>query len=225
MTAWKFILYILIIATIGFILFIGYWFYVFNQSGLLDSSSKAELIENYRKHTEEITDLKTYFNSIVPDSYSVYIEFNDDNKIDLWVHKLYQKNTFGGRAALFQQWNINPYQYQEEPPNEFDTSEYAPLTKSLEMVKQRLHWNDATFKKIKAMLDNAHCISISSGEPAEIGFARSGMGNYSYAVFENAIPDSLKANFNDSCTYLLYNDKLALVYGGGAIGSQCFPDE
>jgi len=49
------------------------------------------------------------------------------------------------------------------------------------------------------------------------------MGMYSYNVFDKTIADSLKNHYNDSCTYILYNDKLVLEYGGGAIGSQCFP--
>ncbi len=34
--------------------------------------------------------------------------------------------------------------------------------------------------------------------------------------------NKLKKNYNDSCTYILLNNKLVLEYGRGAIGSQCF---
>jgi len=93
----------------------------------------------------------------------------------------------------------------------------------LEFVRQKLKWDDNTFIKIKKLLDNANCISISSGEPASIGFAKIGMGKYGYVLFENSIPDSLKTQYNDSCYYILYNDKVVLSYGGGVIGPQCFP--
>jgi hypothetical protein len=49
------------------------------------------------------------------------------------------------------------------------------------------------------------------------------MGKYYYNIFDRPIPDSLKAEYNDSCTYILYNDKVVLEYGGGAVGPQCFP--
>lgn len=32
------------------------------------------------------------------------------------------------------------------------------------------------------LLDSANCISITNGEPSEIGFARSGMGEYEYLI-------------------------------------------
>ena len=215
----------LITISIGFLLYFGYWFVIFTSSGLLSTSSKQELIENYKINEKEILELKSFFNSIVPKGYSVYIEFSNSKKIDLWVYETNKKNTAGGNVALFQQWNINPYYYKEEAPTAFDSIEYAPKTKSLELVKQTLKWSDNTFKKIKEMLDNAKCISVSSGEPSEIGFARSGMGKYSYVIFDISIPESLKATYNDSCIYILYNNNVALEYGGGAVGSQCFPDK
>lgn len=72
-------------------------------------------------------------------------------------------------------------------------------------------------------LDKANCIEIENGEPTTIGWQRSGMGMYSYVLFEKPIADSLKKQYNDSCTYILYNDRLVLEYGGGAFGPQCFP--
>lgn len=225
MTFWKIIKWTFITIGLGILLFIGYWFCIFYSLGLLDSSSKQELIDNHKKNEKEILELKYYFNSIVPKDYSVYIEFKSKREIDLWVYELDKKNSSRGSIALFQQWNINPYNYDEQPKTHYDSTEYSPETKSLELVKQKLKWTDITFDKIKAMLDKANCISVSSGEPTEVGFARSGMGKYSYAIFSDSIADSLKSDYNDSCTHILYNDKVVLEYGGGAIGSQCFPDK
>jgi len=190
------------------------------------SSSKQELIENFKAKETEILELKSFFNSIVPDDYSVYIEFENDKKVDLWVFENEIKNLYGNGVCMFQQWNINPYKYKEEMPIVYDSTQfYTPRTKSLELVKLKLKWNDDTFREIKRLLDSANCISISSGEPASIGFARSGMGKYGYVLFENSIPDSLKNQYNDSCSYILYNDRVVLSYGGGVFGAQCFPDK
>lgn len=67
----------------GILLFIAYWFVIFYRSGLSTSSSKQELIDNYRTNQKEILALKSYFNSIMPKEYSVYIEFSGSNQIDL----------------------------------------------------------------------------------------------------------------------------------------------
>jgi len=205
------------------VLFIGYWIVLFYNSGLLQSSSKQELIGNYNKKEKQILELKSYFNSIVPNGYTVYIEFESKRSIDFSVYEIGKRTSQHGNFGLFQQWDINPYDYEESPNR--DTSEYSPETNSLKLVKQRLSWNDDTFRTIKEKLDNANCISISNGEPTEVGFARSGMGKYSYTIFTNSVPDSLKNQYNDSCTYILYSNRVALEYGGGAIGSQCFPDK
>jgi hypothetical protein len=186
--------------------------------------SKKDLIENLTTNGEEIRELKSFFNSIVPKEYSVYIEFENNEKIDLWVYDVVNKNRAGGDVVLFQQWRINPYDYKEELPTRYDSIEYAPKTKNLEIVKQKLQWTDDTFREIKTMLDKANCISVKSGDPAEIGFARRGLGEYSYLIFDKPIPDNLKTEYNDGYTNILYNDTVVLVWGAGVLGLQHFPD-
>ena len=230
MTIRKVIKWTLISIGIGLVLlpFLSYLLLVVSFSKFFpnESSSKQELIDNFIMKEKEILELKSYFNSIVPDEYSVYIEFKGSEEIDLWVFETSIENFYRKKVPLFQQWNINPYNYKEKTPITYDSTQYyVPRTESLVLVKQKLKWTDNTFKEIKKVMDNANCISISSGDPAEIGYARSGMGKYSYAIFDKSIPDSLKINYNDSCTYILYNDKVALVYGGGVLGPQCFPDK
>jgi hypothetical protein len=93
----------------------------------------------------------------------------------------------------------------------------------VDSVIRTIGWTQQTLKELKQKLDKANCIQIESGEPTKIGWQRSVMGMYFYNVFDKPIQDSLKSRYNDSCTYILYNDKLVLEYGGGAVGSQCFP--
>jgi len=135
---------------------------VFTSCGSSNLPNKKDLINNYEMKEKEIIELKSFFNSIVPEEYSVYIEFENSKKIDLWVFETNKKNSSGRSVILFQQWNINPYNYKEEVPITYDSTEYyLPRTKSLTLVKQKLRWNDDTFRKIKEMLDHANCISIS----------------------------------------------------------------
>jgi len=216
-----------------FLLYLGYFIIIHTVLSLFLNSmfpstgtNKQALIENFTKKEKEILELKSFFNSIVPKEYSVYIEFKNNEKIDLGVFDTYIKNSYGAGVTLFQQWNINPYNYKEEMPITYDSTEYyTSRTKSLNLVKQKLKWTDSTFSKIKKMLDNANCISISSGEPAAIGFARKGMGKYSYLIYDNAISDSLKAEYNKNNSCVPYNDKVILTFGGGAFTSDTFPDK
>lgn len=204
------------ILTVGILLFTAYW--------LFSGSSKQELIDNYTKKEKEIFKLRNYFNSIVPSGFHVYIEFRNNKKIDFLVYEGAMSLT-SSNYGLFEQWDINPYEYKEQPMTHNDSSEYSPKTKSLNLVKQKLGWSDATFQTIKSMLDKANCISVSNGDPTQIGFARSGMGKYSYQVFNKPLSDSLKKEYNDSCTYIFYSRNVVLEYGGGARGAQCFPDK
>jgi hypothetical protein len=211
----------LIILTFLFILFGGCWHIIlFDLAVGFKRSSKEKLIDNYKKKENEIFELKAFFNSVVPQGYNVHIEFKNENRIDLFVGVI--ENAPLKNYMLFEQWNINPYDYNVKPKR--DTSEYSPRTNSLDLVKQKLNWTDDTFKEIKKKIDQANCISIDNREPAEVGFARSGMGEYSYVIFNNSIADSLRTEYNDSCNYILYNNKVALEYGGGAFGPDCFPD-
>jgi hypothetical protein len=98
-------------------------------------------------------------------------------------------------------------------------------SRKVDSLLWKLNWTDQTLKTLKEKLDAANCISVESGEPCKIGFQRSGMGKYYYNLFEKPIPDSEKRRYNDSCTYILYNDNVVLEYGGGAIGLQCFPKQ
>ncbi|GBD91469.1 hypothetical protein BMS3Abin04_02201 [bacterium BMS3Abin04] len=167
-------------------------------------SSKKELIENFDKNKDSIFKLQTEFSKLVPDSLIVFIEFNPKNiivnteeSIDL---KIYGK-------SITQEWNL-----------EYDSDVLNEMIKSL-------GWNSDTLQKIKTLLDNANCISIENGETTTIGFARSGMGKYSYKIFKTDLTDEQKSKYNDSCMYFFYKDNIVLEYGGGAIGPQCFPDE
>jgi len=100
----------------------------------------------------------------------------------------------------------------------------ASSTKLDSMIKQ-LNWNGATLQRIKQSLAAAHCVSIENGDITIIGFARSGIGKYFYRLFKKDLtPDEIK-HYNNGCTYIFYKKNIVLEYGGGAIGSQCFPDE
>lgn len=99
-----------------------------------------------------------------------------------------------------------------------------PNEGKLKKMIASIGWNKVTLAGIKKMLADAHCISIENGKATKIGFARSGLGLYSYLLFDKPLGDVQKQNYNDGCQYIYYNQSIVLEYDGGAAGSQCFPD-
>ena len=195
----KTVKWILIVVVGGLILFFCYIYYIFSVFSFDDGKyySKQDLKENYNQKTQQIAELKTYINKITPANKSVDIEF-DGNK----------------RLAIFHVIDNGTYD---------SNWDLKVNSKKVDTLLSKLGWTQQTLITLKERLDAANCISVKNGEPCNIGFQRSGMGKYYYNLFDKPIPDSLRKNYNDSCTYILYNDTLLLEYGGGAVGPQCFP--
>lgn len=177
----------------------------------MPKSSKKELIQNVDTNYNNIAALKAFFNKIIPPEYSIYIELkpaekvlNLDESIDFWVSK---KNNSGQYESIFQQWNV-----------ELKSAKLDSLLRLTPLTRNHL-------QELKAYLDKANCISISNRDICEIGYARSGMGKYSYLVFDMPLTANEKKQYNNGCTYIFYKDNIVLEYGGGAVGTQCFPDK
>ena len=176
----------------------------------MPQSSKKELIQNIDTNYSQVAALKDYFKKIVPSDYAIYIEFQPPNKIlkqdesiDLWVFK---KNNSDQYDVIFQEWNV-----------ELKSAKLDSLLRLTPLTRHNL-------QELKAYLDKANCISISNRDVCEIGYARSGMGKYSYLIFDKPLNDEEKKQYNNGCSYIFYKDNIVLEYGGGAVGSQCFPD-
>ncbi|MGB0391858.1 MAG: hypothetical protein ACPGD5_09820 [Salibacteraceae bacterium] len=196
----KIIIGISIVLGLGLVAFIGWLVMLISAFGGFDKDySITDLKENFEENKTEIYELKKYYSEIVPDDYFVEIEFENDNKLGRFGIKDYNSN-----GPMFLEWDLEIN------------------TERMDSVLKPIGWTRDTLKTLKDKLDNADCIQIESGEPTKIGFKRSGMGMYSFNVFDKPIPDNLIEQYNDSCTYILVSKRLALEYGGGGIGSQCF---
>lgn len=86
-----------------------------------------------------------------------------------------------------------------------------------------VHWNAKTLTQIKKLLQKANCISIENGKITEIGFGRSGLGKYSYRIFDHELSSEEAKDYTDGCNNIFYKRNIVLEYRGGAIGPQCFP--
>ncbi len=177
------------------------------DSGNGKSYSKADLINNYQSKQSELYQLKDFYNNIVPIDKVVEIEFASDKEIARLAVTNLISTSKNYEEQYFCDWNLK---IQSD---------------KVDSILSNLGWTQTTLSNVKSHLDKANSIGIVSGEPVDIWFQRSGMGMYSYRLFSQPIPDSLKLKFNDGCSHILLNDKVILKYGSGAVGSDCFPKE
>ena len=202
----KFLKWTLVVTVAGLILFVVIDYYVGSSFGFDDGNfySKQDLIDNYNNNQSSINQLKDFYNKLVPADKIVEIEFKDNKVIDrLAVTNLASKSK-NYSDQYFCEWDLKVNSLK------------------VDSIITSLGWTKGTLTEIKSLLDKSNCISVKNGEPAVIGFKRSGLGMYLYDLFSNSIPDSLRSRYNDSCTHIIYSDKIALEYGGGAVGPQCF---
>ncbi|AFU68152.1 hypothetical protein P700755_001214 [Psychroflexus torquis ATCC 700755] len=176
----------------------------------LPKSSKSELIGNLEKNEQKLVSLPSRFSHLISDSLIVSIEFVLESHIltmpaaiDL---KIYKKTTDGKSKLISKGRNL----------------EYG--SDSLNEKLKILNWKNSTLLKVKTMLEEVNCISIENSEITIIGFARSGLGQYSYALYKEKSEEYMKREFEQGCNYIHFKDNIALNYKGGAIGPICFPD-
>ncbi len=172
--------------------------------------SKNDIIENITNNFKNIEILKDGFKKLVPENTNVSVEFNPkgvlvntNESIDIRVSKLEN----GSFITVYQEWRL-----ENDAP-------------ALQQILEYLKWNHQTLIQLKELLKSAKCISIANGEMITIGFARSGMGKYSFNLFDHNLTKEEINEYNDGCTYIFYKDNIVLEYGGGAVGPQCFPKD
>lgn len=179
----------------------------------LPRSSKQELIKNYEDKEVEITNLKIEYQKYVPENHIIDIEFEPESKIlnipeqltiKIYKTSINEETKEKSREVVSQNWNLKP-----------NSDELKRITESI-------NWTNRTLNEIKKLLIKANCISIKNGKITTIGFARSGMGKYSYKLFDkNLTADQLEV-YDNNCEYIYYKENIVLEYGGGAVGPQCF---
>ncbi|WP_296151450.1 hypothetical protein, partial [uncultured Flavobacterium sp.] len=166
----------------------------------MPESSKKQLITNFENKKNEIENLKKEYSKLVPKNHLVEIEFESESKIlnvpEQIKIKIYKNNSNTEKSKdkslvqrndnlelVSQNWNIKPN------------------SKELNEILKTLNWTNQTLTQIKTLLKEANCISIENGKITTIGFARSGMGLYSYKIFETILNSKQKTEYNNGCEY------------------------
>lgn len=197
--------FLIALCAVGGLFLIGFIIMVLiigSAFGSFDKSySVSELKNEYYSKEVEIKELVYYYNTIKPRNCSVDIEFKNDKILE----RLTIISKDSSKEVIYQEWDVNANVLQTEK------------------FKNLVGWDEHQIKGLKNKLDQADCISIKEGEPLKIGFKRSGMGIFSFNIFQEAKTN--RDEYNNDCEYILVNRYLALQYGGGVIGPQCFPDK
>ena len=196
----KTLLKILLILFITLILFIGglYLFLHIAFDGIFTGPTyhKEDLIENYELRKNSILDVKAFINSSIKPNTYVDIEFEN------------------GNLAIFHVRSNGNY----------DTNWDLKInSKKTDSILSVIGWKKNDLEILEKKLSNANCISIASGNPTTVGWQRSGMGKYYYNIYEENLSDSLINILKNNCSHIFYKENIVLEYGGGAIGSDCFP--
>lgn len=164
-----------------------------------------ELVTAYNRKSREIDQVIRYFRQITPRNKYVEIEFKNDDELDRLSIAPNDTTQGADQAVEFQDWNL-------------------PVTShKADSVIATLGWKASTLSMLKEKLDQADCISIANTYPVILGFKRSGLGLYSFDVYDANDTAGAGKKLNDSCTHIYINNRLVLEYGGGAVGPQCFP--
>lgn len=182
---------------------LGFGLYIWSVIGGFDKSySSEEVVSAYEQKQKQIAELINYFNSIVPSGKTVEIEFANDDQLYRFGFAPRDTNNIG----WFLDWNI---------PIDSDR---------VDSINRVLGWNLETLRTLKSKLDEAECIQIKSGYPVQVGYKRSSAHMYFFDVFDPPLTNDLFAKYNDRCQYILVNQRLAVEFGSGVLGSQCWPE-
>jgi hypothetical protein len=201
-------------------------------------SSKKKLIENIDTNFDRIERLKSEYARLVPANFKVRIAFSpadplvrspESIRMDVELHKgdrvYYYNSARVGLDTLH--WQLTPEEKKQMARDSLLARRMRWRSTPMDSLLDLLAWNEKTLSTVKLLLRDAHCLSIengSPGEPATIVFSPSGVGVYSYKIFDCDLTPAQIKGYNDGCRDIYYKKNLVLEYTVGAIGSPCFPD-
>lgn len=163
----------------------------------------SEMVESFEEHRGEIHELIRYFRSITPEGKHVEIEFTSDDELNL----------FGFSPTC------------DSSEQRFWASDVMTDSPKMDPAMTCLGWTTQKMALLKEKLDAADCIQIENmTDGTRLGFKRSGMHMYFFEVFDEPRTDSAIAEIEHWGARLFACDTLAVLWLGGAIGAQTWPE-
>ena len=158
-----------------------------------------EIMETYYEaHKADLDSLSRYANSILDDSCSFELEFEN------------------GKVAIFHAWK-----------NGEGSSNWDVEKSKVKELCDYVGIDKREFRGLKKRLDGLGCISVAASsttsEPVEIGFRRVMMSGYSFLVYPDSMGNEKYEEYYDSEMYIPYNGRVVFVYGSPAFGDLNFP--
>lgn len=190
---------LLTILSIGIIAFVAISIWAINIFGGFDKTYKGEELTSYYSENQiQISELINHFDSIVPKDKEIEIAFESDTELFRFgVTSI--DITRKARFPMYLEWNLN---IEEDIP---------------EKILNEINWDRQTFASLKSKLDKAGCIQIESGNPKKIGFQRSGMGMYSYYIYDNTSSNEFLNQQKTRDDIHFFKNNIAWKYDGGAL--------
>lgn len=176
-------------------------FFIYNA--IVQSCSVDTMAKHYEKNGKEMDELVQYVDKALDDSATIVLEF-EHGKASIF-HVATKSET-----KLSQHWNKKAESKKDSLMN------VVGLTHS-------------EFEHIRAGLKKIGCIgiSMSASQPeicVDLFFRRVGMGMYSYKLHYMPLTQDEKDLYMEEVEYIPYSEKVIFQYGGGAFGSQSFPN-
>jgi hypothetical protein len=187
--------YFFIILGIAIILYIGFWIYSkLAISGVFEKSyTMKNAIDNYNKKEQEINDLISYFNTLIPSGKAISFGLGENN------------SRFNIGIAL-PDGAIN-----EKQPN-IGGSNLKLHSNEADSLLSVLNWTNETAVTLMTKLKNANCLNIMSGDPIRIEYRYSGIGLFTYLVFNKPLTDSVANMYKKELGDPVIRSNVVIIY-------------
>lgn len=189
---------LLTMMTISLIVFIGISLWTINAFGGFDKTyNEQELSSHYLENQQEFSELIEHYKLIVPKDKEIEIEFESDKKL-FRFGVTSMDSSKSARYPLYLEWDVN---IERDIP---------------EKLLDEIEWDRQTFTALKSKLDQVDCIQIDSGNPTKVGFRRSGMGMYSYYIYDSTSSKEFLKKQKARDDIHFFKNNIAWKYDGGA---------
>ncbi|MBO4451986.1 MAG: hypothetical protein J5770_06160 [Bacteroidaceae bacterium] len=159
------------------------------------------MAEHYEKHAKEMEDFISYLDNALDDSVAVRLEFEY------------------GKATMF---------HVAAKGDSLMSTHWGDAEEKKDSLMSVVGLTRTEYDQIRDNLRSLGCIGVERTTFPDINwtviyFRRSGMGMYSFYLFDKPMSQKDKDYYMNDYSCVPYNEKVVFIYGGGAFLSDRFP--